>query len=228
MEEGPLPLKIKTPKEEIIEKKEYLFKYFNDEYNLIIERDIFYIYFKLLRSNEIDLCYYKNKFELKNIIKDLNLNHSIYKDLKDIFLLIEKCWNNNNIFLNIKNDMADLIIKITNDSNTYEKEIHLFKSELDIDESFDLIINEIKSIKSKGNNLIEDDLSVIQILLNDIKNDANSKINEGYNKINSIEERVFKDINKIQETSEEINNLKKRISYIKKHKENLNVDNEKI
>ena len=227
MEEAPNPLSLETPKEKILEHKEFLINTLNEKYNLIIERDSSFIYFKLYKSDEIDLYYYKNELELESIIKNLKLNSSKFRDLKDIFILIEKCYCNNNIFLQENNDIINLIIKNVHDSNTDENKICLFKSELNINESFDLIFKQIKKIKSSGNNILDDRLSVIEVLLNDIKSDADTRINEGNKEINIIQEKVLKDVKEIKERSDEINKLKEKISYIKSQKENLKIDNKK-
>ena len=227
MEEAPNPLSLETPKEKILEHKEFLINTLNEKYNLIIERDSSFIYFKLYKSDEIDLYYYKNELELESIIKNLKLNSSKFRDLKDIFILIEKCYCNNNIFLQKNNDIINLIIKNVHDSNTDENKICLFKSELNINESFDLIFKQIKKIKSNENNILDDRLSVIEVLLNDIKSDADTRINEGNKEINIIQEKVLKDVKEIKERSDEINKLKEKISYIKSQKENLKIDNKK-
>ena len=89
MEEAPTPIYLET-KNEIIEKKECLFNHLNEQYNLIIERDLSNIYFELYKLNEITLFNYTNKFTLKNIILELKINPHQYNSLEKVFKLFEE------------------------------------------------------------------------------------------------------------------------------------------
>ena len=220
--EAPTPINVENPQKQILEKKEYIINYLNDKYNLIIKRDLVYIYFKLYKLEEITLFKYKNKFYLKSIINHLKINPILYNDFDKIFKLIDECYSNNKIFLNINNDMMDLIMKLNENSKMNDITIHLKKSELNINEQFEVMIKEIKSIKINSNNLLDDRLFGIELLLNDIKNDINNKISEEKKEMDSLGKKSLNNVTQIKKTYDEIEELKERIYKIKMAKENLN------
>ena len=186
-----------------------------------MERDLYYIYFKLYKQNEIILYFYKNKFNLDNIANNLLLNPNIYNNIEKIFKFIDDNYSNNKIFININYNIVDLIIKITKDSKEYETQIKLLKSDLDINETFKALNNEIKIIKKNKNNLLDDRLFGVELLLNDIQNDTNIRLNKEKKEIDSFEKKISNSINEINENMEEINILKEKINNFKKQKENL-------
>ena len=212
-------LNIKTPKEESIIKKEYSLNNFNDKYNLIIEIHLDHIYFKLYKSNELDLFYYKNKFDLKSIVDLLEINPDIYKNFNNILMLINEYYLNNKISLYVNNDNIDLIIKVTKNSKENEIYIHLIKTESDVNENFDAVINQINLLKK--NNSLDDRLYALELLINDIRSDTSVRIEEENKNIDLLQKRILKNVNDISQSMDEINELKKRISNIKKQKENL-------
>jgi len=222
MEDAPTSLKkINELHKGIIEKKEYSLNFFDDKYTLLMERDLYYIYFKLYKQNEISLYFYKNKFNLDNIANNLLLNPNIYNNIEKIFKFIDDNYSNNKIFININYNIVDLIIKITKDSKEYETQIKLLKSDLDINETFKALNNEIKIIKKNKNNLLDDRLFGVELLLNDIQNDTNIRLNKEKKEIDSFEKKISNSINEINENMEEINILKEKINNFKKQKENL-------
>ena len=93
-------------------KKEYKIKKNENNYNLIISKDNEYIYFKIYQLNELISIYYKNKFDLKNIINILNLSPNLYENLDKVIELIDECYKNEKILINEeKNNKMNLIIK---------------------------------------------------------------------------------------------------------------------
>ena len=213
MEDAPTPLKkINESQKEIIEKKEYSLNFFDEKYTLLMERDLYYIYFKLYKSNEISLYFYKNKLNLDNIINNLLLNPNIYNNIEKVFKFIDDNYSNNKIFLNINYNIVDLIIKITKDSKEYETQIQLLKSDLDINEAFKALNNEIKLIKKNKNNLLDDRLFGVELLLNDIQTDTNIRLNKEKKEIDSFEKTISNSINEINGNMEEINILKEKIN----------------
>ena len=223
MEEAPTPIYLET-KDEIIEKKEFLINHLNEQYNLIIERDLSNINFELYKLSEIDLFNYTNKFSLKSITLQLKINPDNYNNLQKIYKLFEEFYSNNKISIKVNNNNIDLIIKIHENFKEYEISIPLKKTEIDYNEKFDIIVNEIKTIKNNSTNLFDDRLYGIEILLDDIKNDVNIKINEEKKEIDSFEKNVIQNVKEINESYEEIQELKEKISNIKKQKEKLKID----
>ena len=216
MVEAPFPSNIEK---QIIDEKQYLLNCLNKKYSLKIERNMHYIFFNLYKLDEISLFYYKNKFDLPKIIQLLKINPDLYNDFPKIFKLIEECYSNNKISLNIYNNVIDLILNI-NENNII---IHLIKSDLNLNEKFNSVIEQIKFIKKKANNLIDDRLCIIEVLLHDIENDTNAKINEQNKEIDIFQQKMLKDVNEIKGTNYEIKELKEKILNIKKQKDKLKI-----
>ena len=188
-----------------------IFWYFNDKYNLVIERDSNKIYFKLYKINEITLFCYKNYFTLAKIINQLKLNSQKYNNLKMLFKLFEENYYNNNIIIEINDNIVYLIID--------KASINLIKTDLDINEIFSFVIDEIKNIKM--NNGLIDSFFAIELFLNEIKNDINIKLNEEKKLIDSFQKEVLNDNKEIKESMKEINELKEKIDNFKKQREIL-------
>jgi hypothetical protein len=122
----------------------------------------------------------------------------------------------------------ELIFKLKVNSIEYESNIHLIESEISMDEKFELVMNEIKSIKMNSSNLLDDRLFGIELLLDDIKNDVNIRINDEKKEIEAYEKKVINNVNELKQNYQDINELKEKISNIKMHKELLNINkNEK-
>ena len=122
----------------------------------------------------------------------------------------------------------ELIFKLKVNSTEYESIIHLIESEISINEKFDLVMNEIKSIKMNSSNLLDDRLFGIELLLDDIKNDVNIRLNNEKKEIETYEKKIINNVNELKQNYQDINELKEKISNIKKHKELLNINkNEK-
>ena len=190
-------------------KKEYFLDYMNDKYRLLIERDSKKIFFKLDKSNEISLFYYRNNFTLEKIVNQLELDSQKYNTFEKLFKLIDENYKYNNIIIIINDNTVDLLIGKTS--------ISLIKTDVDINEMFSNILNEIIDIKKNG----VDELVAIELFLNDIKNDTDIKLNEENEKINSLQNDISKDLNETNKIKEEINELKEKINNFKKQKENL-------
>ena len=123
-------------------KKEYKIKKNEKIYNLIISKDNEYIYFKIYKLNELISIYYKNKFDLKNIINILNLSTHLYDNLDKVIELIDECYKNKKILINEEKDnKMYLIIKYMIGFKEHEFLIVLKKEELDINEKFEIIFN---------------------------------------------------------------------------------------
>ena len=128
--DAPLPIKLdlkdvmtNKPKEtdngnisqiQALNKKEYELKYENIVYNLELQIDSNYIYFKLIENKDDDIVptYYKNKFDLKTITNKLKLYPDIYNDLKKIISLLNDSYNANKVKLSIKENNINVIVTI--------------------------------------------------------------------------------------------------------------------
>ena len=216
MAEEPFSLNAETPKENSIKKGQYTI----NNYNVIIEIDSNYIYFSAHSSNEISFFHYKNQFDFINIIKYLGINDDKYYNLNEIFKFMEESYYNNNLSLKINNkDSIDLNIIILNNKKENVIPIHLVKTELDLNEKFDEVVNQINIIKK--NQKLDDRFYAIELLLDDIKYEAKERLNKEEKEINLFKERVLKDVNEINQNMDEINYLKGKIKYYEENKYKL-------
>ena len=215
MAEAPISLKVETPKDYPIKKGQYPI----NNYIVIIEIDQNYIYFSAHTSNELSLFHYKSNFDFISIIKYLGINDDKYYNLNEVFKLMDESYYNNNLSLKINNkESIDLNINILNNKKENIIPIHLVKTELDLNEKFDEVINQINIIKN--NNKLDDRLYAIELMLDDIKYEAKEKLNKDEKEINIFKERVLKDVDEINKNMDEINYLKEKIKYYEdiKHK----------
>ena len=216
MAEEPFSLTAETPKENSIKKGQYPI----NNYIVIIEIDSNYIYFNVHSSNGMPLFHYKNKFDFINIIKYLGIDDNKYYNLNEIFKLMEESYYNNNLSLEINNkDSIDLNIIILNNKKENVIPIHLVKTELDLNEKFDEVVNQINIIKK--NKKLDDRFYAIELLLDDIKYETKERLNKEEKEINIFKEKVLKDINEINQNMDEINDLKGKIKYYEENKYKL-------
>ena len=228
MDDAPTPIFDDFSEKNNFRQKEYLLYNDNKKYNLLVEVDLYYIYFKLYNIGEITFLYYHNKIDLKSIIYIFKLHPDLYTDLIQIFKLIEELYTQNKIFLKQNKTSMELIFKLKVNSTEYESNIYLIESEISMNEKFDLVMNEIKSIKMNSSNLLDDRLFGIELLLDDIKNDVNIRLNDEKKEIETYEKKIINNVNELKQNYQDINELKEKISNIKKHKELLNINkNEK-
>ena len=224
MDDAPTPIFDEFSKKNNLKQKEFLLYNNNKKYNLLVEVDLHYIYFKLYNIGEITFFNYHNKFDLKSIIYYFKLRPDLYTDLNQIFKLIEELYTQNKIFLEQNDSSMELIFKLKVNSTEYESNIHLIESEISMNEKFELVMNEIKSIKMNSSNLLDDRLFGIELLLDDIKNDVNIRIKDEKKEIETYEKKIVNNVNKLKQNYQDINELKEKISNIKKHKELLNIN----
>ena len=85
----------------IIKKKEYNLEMNNNQYILNITIDNKFINFELTQTNDILFFDYKTKFNLNGIIKKLEISHKLYNDLEKVMDLIDNCYSNNKLILNL-------------------------------------------------------------------------------------------------------------------------------
>ena len=100
--DAPTPI---SPKEfnqsnKIKINKEYNIRTNEKNYNLIINIDNEYIFFKIYKLNNLISIYYKNKFDLKSLINILKLNIDLYDNFEKIIELIDNCYKNKKIEIN--------------------------------------------------------------------------------------------------------------------------------
>ena len=144
-----------------------------------------FINFKLYQINNIILFYYKNQFDLNDIVNKLDISHKLYNDLEKVMDLIDDCYNNNKLLLKLNtNDKINVIIKYQLGIKDNECLLTLIKEELNINEKFELIFNEIISLKNNKEMKIDEYFKNIEKSLLNLKEDINKKLEDNLNKIN--------------------------------------------
>ena len=201
------------------EKKEYIIISNNINYRLLIKLDYQNetCEFKVCEINFIPKYNYiiKYNFQMLKIVLKLDLDNK-YNQLDKLITFFDEMYTNNKIKLIIEYDSIKLIIN-KSDDNSKDNEVilKLAKENLDINDKFDFIINEINNIKKNNISLIEKRFDEIMKRLSDIENSINNKIKNSTDNLNllknEIEEPLKIEQNKIQELKTEpiklINNL---------------------
>ena len=115
--------------------KEYKININEKNYNLIINIENEFIYFKIYKLDDLISIYYKNKFDLKSLINILQLNLNLYDTFEKVIELIDDCYKNKKIEINNeKNNKMNLIIKYPIGYKEHECNVILERGELEINE----------------------------------------------------------------------------------------------
>ena len=216
--EEPAPVVFQTPKDKDISlKKEYILKEKNISYKLIIYIDSLFIHFKINEFNNIPLYNYQNKYNYDSIINILHLDNKIYNNLKTIFKLIDQAYLNKNITMNLDNNTKiylNIILFINNQHNKYL--LVLNKVKLEINEKFEIIINEINNLKKENNNLLlnDNELEKLQQLINNLENKIYEKFQNNKKKLNLLQKAENDNAKIINENKNKIISLKNQIKQI--------------
>ena len=72
--------------------KEYKIHINEENYNLIINIENEFIYFKIYKLDDLISIDYKNKFDLKSLINILQLNLNLYDNFEKVIELIDDCY----------------------------------------------------------------------------------------------------------------------------------------
>ena len=195
-------------------QKEYNFELKEDKYKLIIIINKEYIHFKLFKINGISFTYYNNKYNLNSIVYLLGLSLNLYNNLEKVLELINECYNNKNIKINIAKNKLYMILKYPLGYKVHEFTIELVMKEYNVNEKFGAVINEIILLKNKGNIKRNENMQIIEIL-NIFKLNIKEKFIENINIINSLKNKI--EVNKLQthKNNQIINIIKNEIITLK-------------
>ena len=190
------------------------------------------IQLKINNINNLNIYYYQNKYTLKNMIDSLKLDIFVYDSFDKIMKLIEYAYSNNNILLKLFNNYnINLIIRY----NNYESIFTLNKYDWEINEKFDIVINEINNIKNNKNILlIGNKLEQLEKIIIDLKKFTYKTLTKNSQSIKSLKTEISKypDIlndnkNAIQLLNIELTNLNKKFEEFKE-KDKKKLNNNKI
>ena len=214
--DSPPPISINTNENKIYEKneiitkkKEYKIEMNGNEYLLFITLDEKYINFKLIHVNDIIFIYYINKFDLNDINNKLDLSFNINNNLEKVMKLVDSCFSNNKLSIkyDINNDI-NIIMKYPVAFEEHECSLKLIKTELNINEKFEIILNEISLLKKDKNIEVNEKFKNIEKLIVDLKDNINKKLKENLNMIKELKNKIEKNKNNLINNNKIINILK--------------------
>ena len=232
--DAPLPIKMdlndvmtNKPKEtdddnisqiHTLNKKDYELKYENIVYNLEIQIDSKYIYFKLIENKEDDIVptYYKNKFDLKTITNKLKLIPDVYDDLNKIISLLNDSYTANKIKLSIKDNNINIIVTIIFGNIEVDCPINLIETKTEIDDKFEIIIKDIKQLKKNFKNSDNNKILEIEKMVKDMQILTNKKLEENEIKIKELSIKFEKSENNVKMLQNELFEIKKILKNLNK------------
>ena len=203
------------------EKKEYLIntKYTNYKLLIIINYQKETIELKINENSFMPKYIYSNLYNFKEMKSLLKLGDIYNND--QIVYFFDDVYSKNKIYINDEDFNIKLVIKIPNEDNkTNESILILNKKDLDINEKFELIINEINCIKKNNIALIDKKFEEIFERLNNMESSMDEKIKNNTGNLNSLNKEINDKILKNnqdtilslkKEFKEEIDDLKKVI-----------------
>ena len=193
--------------------KDYILSLQNEndkKYILNIYHDNNYFYFKLKKQESIDisLFYFLNKYDFSTLIDKLKLDYNIFMDFNSIEKILIECLDENKAYIkSVKNNSINVSFKLMD----LEKDITLLKTEMNEDEKFDKILEDIKELKNSNLDKIEE----LKKLSKEIEDEAEKKCKENKDILDSLELQVEQNKNDIDKETEEIESLKEEIQKIK-------------
>ena len=220
--EAPTPItpidlnEIKNDNINKVVKKEYNIEINDEKYKLILILENKFIYLKIYKLNDIVFIYYENRFNLKDINNILDKNSNICNNLEEVIDLIDSSYENKKLIINNnKDNIMNIIIKYPIVYKERECIIKLNKKEIEINEKFKMILNEIELIKKERDKIINDKLNNIEKLLLELKEYIIKKLEENKNIINKLKSINEKNVNNLEKNKEEMKLLKNDIFIIK-------------
>ena len=176
--------------------------------NLYYDDD--YFYFKLKKKEPMDesFFYFFNKYDFSTLIDKLKLDHDKFINFKSIEKILLESLNDKKSY--IKNEKNNSI-KVSFILMDLEQDIILFKTEMNENEKFDKILEDIKELKNSNLDKIEE----LKKLSKEIEDDAEKKCKENKDILDSLELQVEQNKNDIDKETEEIQSLKEEIRKIR-------------
>lgn len=179
-----------------------------ESYTINIECTKKYIIFK---TNDEDFNWYKTKLELLTAINYFKLPKNKFKVISQLMIFINNLFKKNKVSLQTKNKDF-IILKFKTPKGEEEKEyfLNLKNVDLEIEEKFNYIINEINILKCTPND--DDKISALEFCFNEYKEANDEKILEIKNMIKSNENKLNE---KLKEKQKIIDKLMEEINRIK-------------
>ena len=173
------------------EKKEYLIntKYTNYKLLIIINYQKETIQLKINENSFMPKYIYSNIYNFKEMKSLLKLGDIYNND--QIVYFFDDAYSKNKIYIKDEDFNIKLIIKLPNENNESNESILILnKKDLDINEKFEMIINEINCIKNNNISLIDKKFEEIFERLNNIESSMNEKIKDNKENLNSLNKEI--------------------------------------
>ena len=210
--------------------RNYTIKDGNEKYNLSIECNNIYFYFKLEPMGSIVLSYYKGEFNLSTIINKLNVVINNQKAFEQLNRIVEKSINDDNVKIINDKQKKKMIIRFNKSNNDYSSDFEL--EEISNNKKlFNNIFEELNLLKLqqvqymtlfKNNNFISNKDAVILINENNSKNDFDNKIKNIDSICNSQKNEIINLRKELTDTKNEFENKIKNIDLTEPGKEGNN------
>lgn len=173
-------------------KKEYILSLDNISYKLIISYNKNDINFTIEKNKEILLYNYIYNYKYNKIVSILKLPSEIYDDSNKIIDLIDNAYENKKIGLkfNDKKTGIFLVIKIIIGFKEIECPIKMQKNDYNIDTKFEVILNEMKSLRQNKNILIDSQLLELEKAIQLLKESVKDKLKESLTFINELKQKI--------------------------------------
>ena len=198
-----------------VQSKDYILYLENEKdksnkYCLNLFHDTTFFYFKLnkIEPENISFSFFFNKYDYSTLIDKLKINEKLIPDFKSIELYLLESLDKNNVYLKDETNTTIYIIFKIMDK---ERVIVLLKEEMDENQKFEKIMEEINGLK----NVNEDKIEELKKKSNEIKDEAELKCNENKELLDTLEVLVNQNKADIDDETNEIELLKEEIQKIK-------------
>ena len=206
--------------------KEYILKINNEEYKLKISYDINNIFLKIERKNELLLYNYENKFNYNDIVSILKLPPEIYNESNKVVDVLDKAYENKKLILKFDEDNINmlLIVKLSIGFQEIDCPLQIRKKYYDINEIFNIILGELKSLKQIKKELIAPQILELEKKIESLKiliTNEFGKINET---IQILSKQNKENIEKLNKNKNEIKLLKDELCAFKEFKSKKKIE----
>ena len=184
--------------EKLYERRMYDLALDDTEFSLKVEVDKKYIRFVAHEVNDVYNHVYKNKYELPQIIKKLNLVKSKYTSFSKLIKFIDTAYSKNKVSLE-KNSEDDLyiIFEVPIDFDEEKYSLHLKKRKLDDNDILPMLMDQINRLNNNN--------AIVKNKFNEIEKQINSISRKSSAKHGSSKANINKEIQIIREQLSEIN-----------------------
>ena len=206
--------------------KEYILKMNNAEYKLKISYDTNNIFLKIERKNELSLYNYENKYNYNDIVSILKLPSEIYNESNKVADVLDKAYENKKLFLKFDEDNINilLIVKLSIGFQEFDCPLQIIKKYYDINEIFNIILGELKSLKQNKKEFIAPQILELEQKIESLKILIVNEIG----KINEVIQVLLKqnkeNIEKLNKNKNEIKLLKDELCNFKEFKSKMKIE----